>query len=387
MLAAGLIATLEHAVLKKKTAFPKTQAEKMIREETGLSGPFRWKSLHGDGSERAFYRVTTQNGRLIVVWNPLGDDHFPNENDAYVYMGKYLSGRGIPVPRIYAYYRSQRLTLMEDLGSTHLQDAVRSARGEVPRLYNQAIELLLSMQLHATEDLDTRYCFDTPAYDADFILRRELEYFQQSFLLGALGIENNSLDLVPEFYTLAQRATAGEGRTFFLHRDFQSRNLMLRGTVLHVIDFQGARLGPPQYDLAALLLDPYVQLSDSIQQDLLAAYSRRFSEAVGTPVEDFLEIYPHAALCRNLQVLAAFAFLTKIKYRPHFARYIVPAWRQLKRLLAEPPCSAYKVLARLVQSHGDEFIVAMAARLEREARKSAGSRQGAAGRGQQASGS
>ena len=387
MLAAGLIATLEHGVLQKETAFPKTQAEKMIREETGLSLPFRWKSLQGDGSERAFYRVTTQNGSLIVVWSPLGDDHFPNENDSYVYMGKHLSKRGIPVPRIYAYWRSQRLTLMEDLGSMHLQDAVRSARGEVARLYNQAVELLLSMQLRATEDLDTRYCFDTPAYDADFILRRELEYFQQSFLLGALGLESNSLDLVPEFSTLAFRAAAGEGRTFFLHRDFQSRNLMLKGNVLHVIDFQGARLGPPQYDLAALLLDPYVQLPDSVQQDFLAAYGRRFSEAVGVPAEDFLEIYPHAALCRNLQILAAFAFLTRIKCRPHFARYIVPAWWQLNRLLAVPPCSDYKSLARLVQSHGDEFIVAMAARLEREARKSAGSRQGTASSREQATGS
>lgn len=350
----------------------------MIREETGFSGPFRWKSLHGDGSERAFYRVTTQNDSLIVVWNHLGDDHFPNENDSYVYMAKHLSKRGIPVPQIYAYWRSQRLTLMEDLGSMHLQEAVRSTRGELARLYNQAVELLLSMQLRATEGLDTRYCFDTPAYDADFIFRRELEYFQQSFLLGALGLESNSLDLVPDFSTLALRTATVEGRTFFLHRDFQSRNLMLRGNVIHVIDFQGARLGPPQYDLAALLLDPYVQLSDSIQQDLLAVFSRRFSEAVGIPAEDFLEIYPHAALCRNLQILAAFAFLTKIKFRPHFAQYIVPAWRQLKRLLAAPPCSDYKDLARLVQSHGDEFIITMAARLEREARKSAGCGQGAA---------
>jgi aminoglycoside/choline kinase family phosphotransferase len=358
--------------LTRREKFPKSRAEALIRDETGLSGPYRWQSLHGDGSERAFYRVAIQNTTLVVVWSPPEDDHFPNENDSYVYMGNHLGEKGIPVPRIYAYWRSEGLTLMEDLGSIHLQDAVSSAAGKLAKLYDTGVELLLRMQVRATEDLDTRYCFDTPVYDPPFIVRRELEYFEQSFLLGALDLESESYDLELEFSRLASRASGGEGRLFFLHRDFQSRNLMLRGEVLHVIDFQGARLGPPQYDLAALLLDPYVQLEDSIQQELLAAYSRRFSEMVGVSAEEFLETYPHLALCRNLQILAAFAFLTKIKLRSHFAQYIVPAWRQLQRLLTAPPCSDYRGLVRLVRSQSDETVARVAARLEREAQSVGG---------------
>jgi aminoglycoside/choline kinase family phosphotransferase len=150
---------------------------------------------------------------------------------------------------------------------------------------------------------------------------------------------------------------------------------MLKGDVLHVIDFQGARLGPPQYDLAALLLDPYVQLSRSIQQELLDAYSRRFNEVVGISAGEFLEKYPHVALCRNLQVLAAFSFLTQIRLRSHFAQYILPAWQQLRRLLTAPPCSDYRGLARLVQSQDDEIIEKTAVRLEREARQAEGREQ------------
>jgi len=361
--------------LTKRAKFPKNRAEALIRDETGLSGPYRWQPLHGDGSERAFYRAATQNGSLVVVWSPPEDDHFPNENDSYVYMGKHLGQRGIPVPQIYAYWRSEGLTLMEDLGSVHLQEAVWSAESEITRLYHQAVELLLSMQVRATEDLDTHYCFDTPVYDPPFIARRELEYFSRSFLLGALGLDSDPYDLELEFSDLASRAGAGEGCLFFLHRDFQSRNLMLKGDVLYIIDFQGARLGPPQYDLAALLLDPYVQLSGSIQQELLEAYSRRFNEVVGVSAGEFLEKYPHVALCRNLQVLAAFAFLTQIRLRSHFAQYILPAWQQLRRLLAAPPCSDYRGLTRLVQSQGDEIIERTAARLEREARQAAGREQ------------
>jgi aminoglycoside/choline kinase family phosphotransferase len=344
-----------------------------------LSGPCRWQLLQGDGSERSFYRLASQNSSLIVVWSPIEYDHFPNENDSFVYMGNHLRRMGIPVPQIFAYWRSSGLTLMEDLGSTHLQEAVESASGDLSRLYHQALELLLNMQVRATQDLDIQYCFDTPVYDPPFIVRRELEYFKQSFLLAALGLKSDFYGLERDFSTLASRASPKEWCSFFVHRDFQSRNLMLKGDVLHVIDFQGARLGPPQYDLAALLLDPYVQLSDSIQRELLAAYSRRFSKAVGVTAEEFVERYPHVALCRNLQVLAAFAFLTKTKLRLHFAQYIVPAWRQLQRLLAEPPGCEYQGLVSLVQSQNDETVAIAAARLRREAQEAVGSKQSASG--------
>ena len=75
------------------------------------------------------------------------------------------------------------------------------------------------------------------------------------------------------------------------------------------------------------------------------------------------------ALCRNLQVLAAFSFLTRVKGRSHFARYIMPAWKQLRKLLAEPECSDYQILTDLVQRESDEKIDEVAARLEHEAKK------------------
>jgi len=250
-------------------SFPKTQAEKLIRENTEMSGPLRWQPLQGDGSERAFYRVASQTDSLVLVWSPLDDASFPNENDSYVYMGRHLYERGIPVPKIYGYWRTEGLTLVEDLGSVHLQDAVTSGEGKIPSLYRRAVDLLLELQLRATQDLDTSYCFDTPTYDQQFIINRELEYFRQSFLVGALGLEVDFASVEREFSLLALRASEGDGRLFFLHRDFQSRNLMLKGELLYLIDFQGARLGPPQYDLAALLLDPYVQLPEPLQKELL----------------------------------------------------------------------------------------------------------------------
>ncbi|MGD8381707.1 MAG: phosphotransferase [Syntrophobacterales bacterium] len=358
--------------MKGQPEFPKSRAAELIRENSALSGSLRWQPLHGDGSERTFYRVATQEKSLILIWSPPGDETFPNENDSYVYIGRHLRQKGVPVPEILGYYRPEGLTLVEDLGSVHLQDLVVSGAERLTALYGQAIDVLLEMQVRATEDLETRHCFDTALYDPQFIIERELEYFRWSFLEGALGLEIDSHYVKEDFSLLASRAGEGEGQLFFLHRDFQSRNLMVKGDHLYLIDFQGARLGPPQYDLAALLLDPYVQLPGAIQQELLAAYSRAFGKLTGGSVDEFLLKYPHVALCRNLQVLAAFSFLTRIKERSHFAQYIVPAWKRLRQQLTEPPGSKYRTLADVVRSQNDETVAEVAARLEREAQRTEG---------------
>lgn len=355
--------------------FPKDRAEQFIRKQTGLTGPLRWELLHGDGSERTFYRVSGQKENLVLVWSPLDNETFPNENDSYVYIGRHLHKKGIPVPIIFGYSRSEGLTLLEDLGPVHLQDAVRSAGERLTSFYNQAVDLLLRIQVHATEDLDTSHCFDTPVYDPQFIIRRELEYFRWSFLEGALGLKIDSDYLESDFSLLASRAGEVAGQLFLIHRDFQSRNLMVKDDLLYVIDFQGARLGPPQYDLASLLLDPYVQLPQSLQNELLRSHSSDFCRLAGISVDEFLDRFSHVALCRNLQILAAFSFLTRVKGRSHFAQYISPAWMGLRRLLEEAPCSEYRLLTDLVQRQSDEEVTKTAARLEREAQQAAGSEQ------------
>jgi len=365
--------------MTRRASFPKAKAEELIRQNTEISGSLRWEPLYGDGSQRAFFRVSGDKGNVVVVWSPPVDQTFPNESDSYVYVGKHLHKKGVPVPLILGHSRSEGLTLVEDLGSVHLQDLVKSADQLLVPLYHQALGLLLKMQIEGARDLDTSLCFDTPVYDSQFIFERELEYFRWSFLEAALGLEINSGYLTDDFLLLASKAETRSGEQFFIHRDFQSRNLMVKGEVLYIIDFQGARLGPPQYDLASLLLDPYVQLPESQQDALLKTYSRKFGELTGISVDEFLGRYFHVALCRNLQILAAFSFLTRVKGRSHFARYIPPAWMGLRRLLKRGSGREYRLLANLVQQQSDELVAGAAARLEREARAKANSQQPAAG--------
>jgi len=344
------------------------RVETLIREETGFSPPFRWEPLHGDGSHRAFYRLYAAGTTLILLMSPPTHERFPNENDSYVYMGRHLERNGIPVPRIFAYWRGEGMVLVEDLGSFHLQDAVRSDPASVDSLYAQAADVLIRMQVHASEGLDTAQCFDSPVYDAGFVVERELRYFYQSFVRDGLGLEVSWDEMAEEFSLLAGRAARVGERSFFLHRDFQSRNLMVRQGRLYVIDFQGSRKGPPQYDPAALVLDPYVQLPEPLTERMLVTHAERLEEATGVRVQDFLESYGQVALCRNLQILAAYSFLTRVKGRWHFARYLVPAYRTLQRRLNQPGCRDYRSLRRLVGDHGIEEVAKVADRLEREAK-------------------
>jgi hypothetical protein len=304
-----------------------------------------------------------------VLLSSLPADHrSPNENDSYVYMGRHLERHGIPVPKLFGYWRAEGLVLLEDLGSVHLQDAVRPGSAfQVEGLYEQAADVLIRIQLQASEGLDTGQCFDTPLYSPDFVMERELRYFYQSFVRDALGVRIAWEQVENEFSRLAQRAARLEERSFFLYRDFQSRNLMVKQGRLYVIDFQGSRKGPSQYDLAALLLDPYVQLPAPFAGRLLLVHAERLRDSTGISVADFLEGYEQVALCRNLQIVAAYSFLTRVKGRRHFARYLVPAYRTLQQMLGRPACQDYRFLRRLVRDHGIGEIAEVAARLEREA--------------------
>lgn len=227
--------------------------------------------------------------------------------------------------------------LLEDLGDISLETALkREGREDQWRFrYRQALEILVNMQLGGKEGFDPAWCFDTPVLHRPFLWERECGYFVRAFLRGYLGLEVRVAELAPDFERLLTGALP-PAPNFFLHRDFQSRNLMIRDGRLRVIDFQGGRLGPLGYDLAALLIDPYVDLRPAWQEEFLEYYLDRLAERrPGVERGAFNEQYRYLALCRNLQILGAFGFLTKVKQKPQFARYIPAALAGLRRRLAE----------------------------------------------------
>jgi aminoglycoside/choline kinase family phosphotransferase len=314
-------------------------------------GDLSWEEIAGDGSQRRFYRIRGRGVSWVVMVHehPPTDQRGITENDSFLYIAGHLKAKGVPVPEIYHHNKERGWFLVEDLGDRHLQTEVMNMAGDRKRLietYQKVIDILILIQVEGREGFDLARTHNAP-YDQAFMLAWESGYFHFAFLKGYLDLEVPDEELRGELEDLAQRA-AGVGGGYFLYRDFQSRNIMVMNDKLGLVDFQGARLGPLQYDLVSLLLDPYVELGEVVQEELLAYYLRRIQDRITLDPEEFREVYPLVALHRTMQILGAFAFLSKGRGREYFRQYIPPAVKGLRALLGDQLFAPYKTLKRVV---------------------------------------
>jgi len=223
---------------------------------------------------------------------------------------------------------------------------MKENRRQLIETYHRVIDILIRIQVEEGKGFDLARTHNVP-YDQGFMLAWESGYFHFAFLVDYLGLDIPDEGLKEELEDLALRASKAPG-DYFLYRDFQSRNIMVRDNDLGFIDFQGGRLGPLQYDVASLLFDPYVELDEGVQDELLAYYLGHIEERTPLDPREFRTLYPFVAIHRAMQVLGAFAFLTKAKGLGFFQSYIPPALRNLRILLGDGCFDPYKKLKRVV---------------------------------------
>ncbi len=304
--------------------------------------PLSARPLPPAGSARSLTRLRHTGGSLVLVENPVAVTTAVNENDAFGYLAAHLGARGIPVPGVLAYKRSRGWSLLEDLGDNDLCAAVRRERptpdsAPVPRaglshLYREALAVLVRFQTDGVEGFDPRRTHNPPRYDVALMREWESGYFERELLGRRLGLAVPS-GLDAELNRLAGQAAAA-GAAYLLHRDFQSQNLKIHLGRICIIDFQGARLGPPQYDLASLLLDPYTDLPVDLRCELLDHYLELFTARTGEQRDRFLEFFAVIAAHRLMQALGAFAFLGRQRGKPDFLAHIPAALRLLEETVA-----------------------------------------------------
>lgn len=331
---------------------------------SGKADEILWQPFTGDGSNRRFWRVLCgDQGSCIVVAPERCDEMGLQEAYAAWHIGNHLHDRGVPVPELYGYDRSTGVLVCEDLGNTKLHDLACVAgfdnRVSGERLlarYRQAVSALADMQCRGKVGFDRRWCCDTACYDKKLMLERESGYFLQAFWQGILG-KPIPPGIIEEFQLLAERAASAPGG-YFLYRDFQSRNIMIHNDEVRFIDYQGGRLGPLGYDLASLLIDPYVQLPDWFQREVYAFYVAEISRHVPVDQAEFHRQYVSLALQRNLQIIGAFAFLSKIRGKMFFADYIYPALCSLRKGIENAGVSDYEVLATMADVSLTRFSIA-----------------------------
>ncbi len=298
--------------------------------------PVKKTRLAGDGSDRTWFRLFRNTTTLVAVDHGIQTVPGATEMKAWIHIGRFLDSKGIPVPAIHAFDFFSGQAVMTDLGNVSLQEYVHNTRNPRDRLavYKEVIRRLIDFSVTGTRGFDLTWTCQTPFYSPEFILEKECRYFMDAFVRRYLGLHvPSSISLEEEFLRLA-RLTMEHALFGLMHRDFQSRNIMVFEGQLFFIDFQGARIGPIQYDLASLLIDPYVALPGSVQETLLDFAVNRLARRRTLTPRQFRKGYQYCALCRNLQILGAFAHLSRVKGKRHFEAYIPAAVKTLVRHVA-----------------------------------------------------
>jgi aminoglycoside/choline kinase family phosphotransferase/dTDP-glucose pyrophosphorylase len=308
------------------------------------------RQLTGDGSDRNWFRLTAGGRRIILADHGITPTRPGSEFNAFVNIGNHLYHRGLPVPRIHAHDEFSGLVFLDDLGDLHLQQVVKQASGPRPveTIYRNLIDIMLDLTENAADGFDPAWTCQSESYDIELIQDRECRYFVDAFLNGYLKMTITYDDLAAEFAHLARR-TIECGITGLIHRDFQSRNIMIRDDWPYLIDFQGARTGPIQYDLASLLIDPYAGLDPDLQQRLLGYAAGQAAQRLKSDPDQFMRGYGYCTVTRNLQMLGAFGFLTRIKQKPAFERWIPPAAAMLADNIRRADRHAFPELTRIAK--------------------------------------
>ncbi|MCG8637261.1 MAG: phosphotransferase [Desulfobacterales bacterium] len=316
--------------------------------------------IAGDGSDRLWYRAAHGSDSLVISDHGIclqdsreaiipGSTANLSQLKAFTAIGSHLNRLGIAVPKILGHDTLSGQVALEDLGSVHLADLAGGKDDTtLTRMYQQVIDRLIEFSQAGKKGFNPDWTCQTRTYSKDLILNLECRYFLDAFVQGYLGKDTCWHSLEPAFSYLADQALA-HGFTGLMHRDCQSRNIMIRENRPWFIDFQSARIGPLQYDLASLLIDPYVTLPDRIQNRLVDYAVKRLNLS-GTGEAGFRHSYEYCCLTRNLQMLGAFGFLTRVKNKPGFESFIPAALAGLNRRLEAMNSEALAPLTQLVSS-------------------------------------
>lgn len=284
--------------------------------------------LPKSGSSRIYYRIMTEDGSFIATYNSNVE-----ENNAFFSFTNHFRDLKLPVPQILAVNDNKTCYIQTDFGDFSLFDFVNTCAknkkfdDKTITLYCQAIDKLIDFQIKGHEVIDYSVAFPTPFFDKKSILD-DLNYFKYYFLKVHDEIVFNETRLNADFQNFADYIYEVPS-DFFMYRDFQSRNIMIKDDKTYFIDYQGGRKGPLQYDLVSLLYQVKAQLPNDIRLQLLRRYKEKISRFLDLNIIQFDKYYKAFILLRLLQVLGAYGFRGLIQKKQHFLESIPYALNEL----------------------------------------------------------
>jgi aminoglycoside/choline kinase family phosphotransferase len=283
------------------------------------------------GSGRKIIRLSSDKLSAIgILYDVRG------ENVAFMEFSRHFRRHGLPVPEIYAEDLRHGAYLEEDFGDTTLFEFLSHHRdgasidAEAIAAYRKAVEILPRFQVEAASDLNYKVCYPRASFDRQSIAW-DLNYFKYYFLRLA-GIAFSEQALERDFSRLT-KFLLNASRDYFLYRDFQSRNIMLRDGQPFFLDYQGGRKGALQYDIASLLYDAKADLPPALRQELLDHYLDSLAGFIELDRSAFMQYYYAYVYVRIMQALGAYGFRGFYERKEHFLQSVPYALKNLRWLL------------------------------------------------------
>jgi aminoglycoside/choline kinase family phosphotransferase len=271
------------------------------------------------GSVREFYRLYGAKDTRVVIY-----DENENQFKLFIEKAKLFASLDVKISRIYESSASQKLVIVQDLGDISLEEIInKNETADRLSYYRKVIDILTGWQKRFDSSPKLMDTYELPEYDIDFAFN-ESRLFINRFLKRCTDNSCTWIaELKPQFVDLAMKAS--DIRKTLMHRDFQARNIMWHEGEPYFVDFQACMLGPYTYDLAALVYDNHVDLTDDEKQKLIDYFFKYYPDG---DREDFYV----AALQRTLQAVSAYAYLSRQVGKTQYEKYIPKGLQHLKEL-------------------------------------------------------
>lgn len=293
------------------------------------SGVQEIKQLAQAGSDRQYFRVKTDQRSYIVTHN-----NNLLENTAFIEFSRHFNSKQLSVPEIYHTSQDYSMYIQSDLGDVSLFEILQKEgfTDHTMELYRKTFAQLAQLQVSGGNGLDYDYCIATRSFDRNAIYS-DLLYFKYYFL-RALQLPYDKNLLLNDFEMLSYFLMQEQNK-FFMHRDCQSRNVMVKDDRVYFIDFQGGMKGALQYDVASMLWQAKAGIPYEWRDELVDYYFERVNDLLNNQLnkKDFMDNYHGFVLIRMLQTLGAYGFRGLFERKPHFISSIPFALRNLKYFL------------------------------------------------------
>jgi len=349
--------TATNPAAPKKPLAPPDHTRVAVAVHERLPFPATFKKLTplaGDASNRRYFRIELRDSkpRSLILMQLAEPEAFKQSEEAvsgashqiaelpFLNVLSHLAKAGVSVPALYHYDQEAGLLYLEDFGDLTLSDACREASPEILEAhYRQAVDMLARMQVKATSPADPNCVAFHRSFDVP-LLMWEFDHFIEYGIEARQGKPMEEADrtaMRDEFRKISE-LLAGQPRVF-VHRDYHSRNLMVDGRRLGIIDFQDALMGPATYDLASLLRDAYIALDEALIDRLIDRFLDRLEveRQLWSNREAFRRLFDFTSIQRNLKAAGRFVYIDRVKGNPKFLTDIPRTLGYVKRNLHKYP--------------------------------------------------